>query len=139
MLLDELERLALGTVAVTTRALSETTGPTELTFLGWRVLVLLGLGEESLRLRDIAERLGASAPSTSRLIRRLERRGLVATGPDPTDRRGLRVRLSDDGDRLRMAVLARRRELLAQALADPLSGERDHAITQLADRLAHWI
>ncbi len=139
MLLDELERLTLATVAVTTRALSETAGPTELTFLGWRVLVLLGLDEGSLRLRDIAERLGASAPSTSRLIRRLERRGLVTTGPDPADRRGLRVGLSDEGDRVRRAVLDRRREILTEALAQPLSGDRDRAITQLADRLARWI
>ncbi len=139
MLLDELERLTLGTVAVTTRALSETGGPTELTFLGWRVLVLLGLGDDSFRLRDVAERLGASAPSTSRLIRRLERRKLVTTGPDPTDRRGLRVSLSPEGEHVRRAVLDRRREILTQALAEPLSQDRDQAISQLADRLSRWI
>ncbi len=138
MLLDQLEELAFATVGVTTRALAETAGPTALTFLGWRVLVVLGAGSEQMRLRDLAAHLGTSAPSTSRLVRRLERRGLVTTGPDQLDRRGLRIGLSAEGARIRSVVLARRRELLAEAVNEPLPDELGPGLTALAERLSRW-
>lgn len=138
VLIDELERIAYGTVAVTTRALAETAGPTELTFLGWRVLILLGAADEPMRLRQVAERLGASAPSASRLVRRLERRGLITTGPDSADRRGLRIGLSEAGAHLHDAVLLQRRRYLEEILDEPLPADVTAALATLGDRLARW-
>ncbi len=137
-MIPEIERFALAAVAMTTRALSEVAGPSEITFLGWRTLVILGDEDEPLRLREIAERLGASAPSTSRLVRRLERRGLVSTAPDAVDGRGVRVGLSPQGAALRHAVLARRRQMLEQSLAEPLPREAEAVVSALADRLSQW-
>jgi DNA-binding MarR family transcriptional regulator len=56
-------------------------------------------------------------PAASRLLRRLERRGYVATARDESDRRATLVRLTVAGSRLRTAVIERRRALLNEALA----------------------
>ena len=137
MTLDDLERIAFGTVALTSVALAEAAG-SELTFLAWRTLVVLGSAAEPLRATELGERLGTSRPSTSKLIRRLERRGLVALAADPTDGRAVRVGLTTRGAELRAAVVAHRRRILAEALATPLPSTFPEGLAGLADRLDRW-
>ncbi len=137
MALDDLERIAFGAVAVTSVALAEVAGP-ELTFLAWRALVVLGSADEPLRATELGERLGTSKPSTSKLIRRLERRGLVDLASDPMDGRVVRVGLSEHGADLRAAVVARRRAILAETVADPLPVTFAEGLAALADRLDRW-
>ncbi len=137
MSLDDLERIAFGTVAVTSVALAATAGP-ELTFLAWRTLVVLGSGGEPLRATELGERLGTSKPSTSKLIRRLARRGLVDLASDPTDGRVVRVGLTPRGRELRAAVVARRRAILAEALAEPRPSTFEEGLAALAARLDRW-
>jgi DNA-binding MarR family transcriptional regulator len=139
--LDQLERIAVASVAVTARALVEAAGP-ELTFLGWRTLMVVGPEAESPRLSELADMLGTSRPSTSKLVRRLARRGLLEMSGDPSDGRGVRVGLTADGLRLRQAVVDRRRELLRQGLggADLENADRpgQASLAEVAERLGHW-
>jgi DNA-binding MarR family transcriptional regulator len=140
--IDLLESLAFASVAMTARAIAETAG-SELTFLGWRTLVIVGASEDALRLSDLAERLGVSRPSASKLVHRMARRGLLDLEPDPDDGRGLCLSLGSEGARLRAAVIDRRRRLLAESLAGAEIGARGdgdaaRVLTEIATRLEKW-
>ena len=113
---DALERLAFGLVAVTSRAIEEVSGG-DLTVQQWRVLVVLGGAEAGIRVSDLARRINASGPSTSRIVRRLEQRGLVAASVDAADRRAVRIQLSPTGEAIRGRVVERRRSLIRETLA----------------------
>ena len=78
-ILEAIDELALALVAVTARALSEAVNDLDLTLSQWRVLVVIGQRKRPLRVGEIATRIEASLPSTSRILRRLERRGLIST------------------------------------------------------------
>ena len=128
-----LEAVALGSVAVTTRALASTA--LDLTFVQWRVLVIVGEDEDGATVSEIAIRLGAEISPLSRLVGRLARRGLVATGKDERDRRVTRVNLTDAGRAIRETVLRRRRELLAVVLAGigPIGSDVVAVLEQIGD------
>jgi DNA-binding MarR family transcriptional regulator len=69
--------------------------------------VLFQLSREpggALRLRDLNEHMLLSQPSLSRLVERLEARGLVAREPVPDDGRGVRVRLTGRGADLQRTI-----------------------------------
>ena len=76
-------------------------------------LVALGVLEVAgpLRIGTLAEHLGTSAPTTSRLVDCLHERGLIARTPDPDDHRATRVHLTSAG-------LARLHEQRARATDD---------------------
>jgi DNA-binding MarR family transcriptional regulator len=139
--IDQLELIAVASVALTARALVETAG-SELTFLGWRTLVLVGASDEDPRLSELADRLGMSRPSTSKLVRRLVRRELLELADDPGDRRGVRVGLTSTGHRLLQAVVAKRRELLMESLGgswpDKVSSSDAGSLALVAQRLGSW-
>jgi len=110
-----LERIAFGAVAITTRALSDV--GLELTFAQWRALVVVGENEGGATVSEIGRRIGAGVSPTSRLVRRLATRGLVAIEKDAADRRVSRVRLTTEGATLRSSVLGRRRHYLVEVIA----------------------
>jgi len=128
-----LEAVAFGSVAVTTRALA--TVGLELTFAQWRVLVIVGERPDGATVTEIAARLGAEISPVSRLVSRIARRGLVATGKDDRDRRVTRVTITDAGRDLRRTVLARRRALLREvlAVAGPIEPDAEAALGRIGD------
>jgi DNA-binding MarR family transcriptional regulator len=113
-LAQPLERLMRAAVGLTTVALSDA-APPDLTLQQWRALVVLGR-DGTLRVGDVAARIGISLPSASRLVGRLEEHGYVSTARDERDRRGTIVSLTDHGARVRRAVIERRRFLMLGAL-----------------------
>jgi len=113
--LDALERLAMGSVAVTERAIAA--AGTDLTFVQWRVLLIVGESGAGATVGEIAARIGAHASPASRLVSRLRRRGIVQAARDPTDRRVTRVRLTAMGGDLRRRVLEHRRRELGRVAA----------------------
>ncbi len=139
---DLLEQIAVASVVVTARALVETAGH-ELTFLGWRTLVVVGSGSDQIRLSEVAERLGLSRPSASKLVRRLVRKGLVELSADPEDGRGVCVGLSIEGSRLHQAVVDRRRALIEESMSSDdsfVGAELDaDTLAAVASRLSRWI
>lgn len=82
----------------------------------WRVLVVLGR-VDTARVGGLATAVGVSLPSTSRLVRRLERRGLVTTERDMEDRRATLVRITRQGRNIRDSVIIRRRTMMEAAIA----------------------
>ncbi len=117
-ILDAIDELALELVAVTARALSDAVNDLDLTLSQWRVLVVIGQRRAPLRVGEIAARIDASLPSTSRILRRLERRGLISTRRDERDRRATLVRLTPSGVSARRKVMNSRQHSVAAALAD---------------------
>jgi DNA-binding MarR family transcriptional regulator len=110
-LVAALDRLVIGSVAVTERAIAA--AGTDLTFVQWRVLMIVGEHDRGATVGEIAERIGARSSPASRLIARLGARGVVATTRDTDDARVTRVRLTDSGLELRRRVLDARHESLA--------------------------
>lgn len=121
-LADELERIVVGAVGLTTLALTDADTGFELTFPQWRALLVLGEDSDGARIGEVAARVGVTLPATGRLLRRLERRGLTTLSVDELDRRATRARLTERGRTVRAAILARRRAVLrdvAAGLAHP--------------------
>jgi len=114
-LIDILERLAVGSVAVTERAIAA--AGADLSFVQWRVLLIVGEREDGATVGEIAARIGAHVSPASRLVSRLKRRGVVRTSKDDSDGRVTRVRLTESGLDLRSRVLEQRRRDLALVLA----------------------
>jgi len=113
----DLEGIVVGSVGLTARALAQADTGFELTFSQWRALLVLGEGEDGARIGEVAARVGVTLPATSRLLRRLERRGLTALAPDELDRRATRARLTSRGRAVREAILAHRRAALREVAA----------------------
>ena len=114
---DDLERIAIGAVGLTTRALAMAETDFELTFPQWRAILVVGEDPGGARVGEVATRVGVTLPATSRLLRRLERRGLTTLAADKVDRRATRVRLTPRGRDIRSAILAHRRAALDEIAA----------------------
>jgi len=67
-------------------------------------------------IRELAARERVSPPALSNHIDRLERDGLVARTPSPTDRRRVGLTLTDEGQRVLRKVRSRRTALLVTRL-----------------------
>jgi len=100
------------------------------------VLYTLSAAPQGLRITELLEDVLLTQPGMSRLIARLEERGLVARADDPDDRRACRVRLTRAGARAQREIgLAHGRhvaELMTRALSrEQLVQLRDlcHAVT----------
>lgn len=108
-----LEEIVFGGIALTTEALEYATGGRELSFAQWRAVLLVGNDDDGCRVGEVASFLHAALPATSRLLRRLERRGLLTLARDEQDRRATRARLTPAGAELRSSVLGYRRAEIA--------------------------
>ena len=127
---DSLELLIFGAIGLTTFALADASA-SDLTLAQWRALVVIGR-DPGIRVGVLGSRIGMSLPSTSRMVRRLERAGHVTTERDSSDRRATLVHATDAGRRTRNAVIKRRRELMNSAMA----GYGSRLPTDLAQGLA---
>lgn len=133
---DSVERIIRGGVAITARAIEEDVE--DLTFAQWRVLTLVGEPDAGMHVRGVGQRVGVSAPSASRLLRRLEDRGLIELHRDAKDRRFMRVRLTPSGEAARVKVIERRRRVVRDLLLSSgasLPDDLPSALTAIADRL----
>jgi DNA-binding MarR family transcriptional regulator len=91
---------------------------------GLAILYALHAEKASLRVTDLAERLGIDAPAVTRKAQRLERLGLVSRGRDADDARACRLGLSDRGKEAIERFLLARHEWLTMLLADWPPAER---------------
>jgi len=88
-----------------------------------------------LRLTDLADRIGTSAPTASRAVDGLVDVGLLARLPDPEDRRAVRIDVTRRGRELLEARKARAAEAIEPAIAE-LSGKDLDQLAALLTRLA---
>jgi DNA-binding MarR family transcriptional regulator/ribosomal protein S18 acetylase RimI-like enzyme len=109
------------------RAWTQRIGALDESFLGSgrplgpsRLLFEIGSTPGGAVLRDLRDRLGLDSGYLSRLLRRLEDEGVVATGADPADARRRVVRLTTSGE-ASWRELEERSERLARDLVAPLT------------------
>jgi DNA-binding MarR family transcriptional regulator len=69
----------------------------EVSLAEYDVLYALKKAGCALRQSELMKQVLLSQPALSRLVERLEQRGLVQRSTDPNDRRGVLVALTDDG------------------------------------------
>jgi DNA-binding MarR family transcriptional regulator len=88
----------LRTADAVKRRLAQVIEPHGITLQQYNVLrILRGAGPGGLPILSIGERMIEQTPGTTRLVDRLERKGLVTRSPCPTDRRRVFCRITDKG------------------------------------------
>ncbi len=138
IVLGALERIVRAEVGLTAIAMAGIEFGPDLPILQWRALVAVVDGGADLRIRDVAAGVGIALPSASRLVRRLERRGLVTTYRDEDDRRVTRVHATERGRALFHRVVEARQAIVEKALANggaPLPGDLELGLVAIAERL----
>jgi DNA-binding MarR family transcriptional regulator len=100
-------------VAVAARSLADL--DEEVTLTQYRMLVVLA-EHGPVGIASLAEWLGVTPPTASRLCERLVRKGLARRRTDRNDRRQVRVALSESGRHLVDVVTERRRTEIAAIL-----------------------
>ena len=95
--------------------------------------LLWEIGTAGADIRDLRERLGLDSGYVSRMLRSLERQGLVVTEVNPADRRVRRARLTETGLAER-TELDRRSDDLALSFLEPLSeGQRAKLVAAMVE------
>jgi MarR family 2-MHQ and catechol resistance regulon transcriptional repressor len=77
--------------------------------------------DHKLRMSDLAAQAGLTNSGATRLVDRLEARGLIAREGNPLDRRGTKATLTEDGLSKILEVLPGHLEVLERSLIAPLS------------------
>ena len=135
-LLEEEAHLSIvRTAAVLEHAFAQTLKPYGLTPTQYNVLrILRGAGEQGLPTLEIAERMIEHAPGITRLLERLERKGLVRRKRCPEDARRVLCFSSPAG----LALLARLDTAIAAADGEPfedMGADETRALVALLDRV----
>ncbi len=100
------------------RVFEELLKPSRLTHTQYNVLrILRGAGAQGLLCREIGERMITRDPDVTRLLDRLEARGLIARTREPRDRRVILSRITPAGLRLLTQLDAPVAELHRRRLA----------------------
>ena len=101
-----------------------------------RVLFEIGLGGATPR--DVRARLGLDSGYLSRMIRSLERGGLVEQEPDPADRRTKRLSLTRAG-RAELRELDRISDRLAAGALEPLTDQQRARLLRAQTEVNHLL
>ena len=99
--------------------------------------VLFQLAEAGgrLRLRDLVDRVVLSQPGLSRKVARLEEEGLVERLPDPTDGRGVVVKLSRSGRAALRSAAVVHIAGVERAFTDRISDDEAQVLARVFARL----
>ena len=118
------------------RSLARATGAVDDAMTATQRIALFELGDaEPLRLNDLADRMGVSAPTASRSVDALHELGLVERVPDPRDRRALRIDLTPSGRKLLEERKARAQAAFEPAVAALSDAERE-TLSELLRRMS---
>ncbi|GAA4432523.1 hypothetical protein GCM10023169_38340 [Georgenia halophila] len=88
-----------------------------------------------LRLRELNEKILISQPSMSRMVERLEQRGLVRRERADDDARGVVVSLTEDGAELQRAIGRRHVRSIRQHVGGALTQEELRTLMHLTTKL----
>lgn len=88
-----------------------------------------------LRQNELNDHVLLSQSSLSRLVERLEKRGLVERRPAPNDGRGVLVRLTDAGRELQKQIGREHVRDIAALVGPALTAEEQHELLRLTDKL----
>ncbi|MEV6655061.1 MarR family transcriptional regulator [Streptomyces sp. NPDC051219] len=96
---------------------------------------LVNIPPGGTRVRELTERVVLSQSATSRLVDRLERRGLVARESAVDDSRSVVIRLTDEGRKVIRAAIRTNAEVVERAFINHLTPQElviiDAAFTRL--------
>ncbi|MCU1460952.1 MAG: MarR family transcriptional regulator [Acidimicrobiales bacterium] len=123
-LTDEVLYASRAFVAVAARSIAE--AGEDITVPQYRALVVLA-GHGALNIATLGGHVGMNPPSASRLVARLERKGLVERVRSPEAYREVQLRLSTRGGQVVEAVMKTRRDAL-QAILGRLPRDRQEAV-----------
>ncbi len=88
------------------------------------------------RMHEIADGLQVEASTATRAVDRLIRKGLAERGRDPVNGRYMRVWLTDEGDRVRAALIERRLTFVSEVLDRFEPGDRADLVRLLPELAA---
>ena len=129
---------SIGQVRSFNRTVAERIGALQDRFLGrgrpmGESRTLWEIGPEGAEIRELRARLALDSGYTSRVLRSLERQGLVSVGASPVDRRVRRVELTPKG-RAEREQLDRLSDEVASGILEPLGdGHRDRLVAAMRD------
>ena len=101
------------------------------------ILSFLAIGDGTTQL-ELVRATHLRAPSVSAIVRKMEDEGLIHRESDPTDKRAVRVYLTDEGRALDAATIASIKELDARALeglSDTETAELMRLLTKIRNNL----
>jgi DNA-binding MarR family transcriptional regulator len=107
----------------------------EVSLKEYDVLYTLKKAGCALRMSDLNDAVLLSQPALSRLVDRLETRGLVQRATDPKDRRGALVSLTRDGAAVQHRIGARHARSVQQRMSAALTSAEMSTLQQLCERL----
>lgn len=96
---------------------------------------LTRVGDEGMRLKELNEYLPITQSSLSRMLERLDRKGLVRRWEDPEDARGLRIALTDLGHDVQERIGRAYDTRITALMAAALTPEEQAELTRLANKL----
>lgn len=88
-----------------------------------------------LRLHELNQHILLTQPSLSRLIERMEQRGLVRRERDADDGRGTVVVMTDEGADVQLRVAREHADAIVRYVGGALSPDELHVLRQLCDKL----
>lgn len=127
-LIEEMLAASRAFVAVAAHSLAELSP--ELTLPQYRVLVVLAT-EGPQNLNGLAGAIDVTPSTASRMCDRLVQRKLIQRRTSRTDRREVRIRLTDAGRRLYEEVMAHRRSLLRPLMEAVPASSRNELLAAL--------
>ncbi|MBD0024349.1 MarR family transcriptional regulator [Gordonia pseudamarae] len=108
----------------------------EVSMREYDVLYTLAKSSGPVRARELTKHVLLSQPALSRLVDRLADRGLVAREPDPADRRGVLLSLTDDGRATQRRVGGRHAVDVAEVVGSRLTADELRVLENLCRGLA---
>ncbi|MDQ0678822.1 DNA-binding MarR family transcriptional regulator [Arthrobacter pascens] len=87
------------------------------------------------RLNELNDNVLLSQSSLSRLVERLEKRGLVERMPAPDDRRGVLVKLTDEGAQLQKQIGREHVREIVHLVAPALTAAEQRELLRLTEKL----
>ena len=130
------QTLRLAHERVARRLEAELGGTCALTINEFDVLLYLRLHpEHALRISTLQEAVSLSQPALSRLVARLEERGLLARCPSEDDGRAANISLTPAGDALIERAIQIHAHAVHETLTSKLSDAEQQALLQALNRI----
>ena len=100
------------------------------------VLYTLSKCKDPIRLSELNRHVLLSQPALSRMVDRLADRGLISRAIDPSDGRGVRLALTEEGLAIQRRIGRRHGRSVARAMLAGLTPEELRQLEQLCGKLA---
>ena len=99
---------------------------------------LRGTERSGLRLRDLNSHVLLTQSSLSRMLERLEHKGLVTRQQDAQDLRGVRIALTNAGTQLYEAISVDRDRMVHELVGTALDQDETRTLTRLTERIHQY-